>query len=81
MVMREGIVDLDFSGQTFDLSRHFGEMIPHDRQGPGPVVAGYRELVRDLRSNANRLLRKAGMHPAALDHLTAFISFEAVTSS
>jgi AraC-like DNA-binding protein len=42
-------------------------------------LRGYRELVGDLGGNATRLLRKGGIDPAALDQLTAFISFEAVT--
>ena len=37
---------------------------------------GYWELVTDLGGNPTRLLRKAGSEPAALDQLTAFISFE-----
>jgi len=39
-------------------------------------LRGYRELVGDLRGNPTRLLRRAGIDPAALDQLTAFISFE-----
>ena len=42
-------------------------------------LRGYRELVGDLGGNATRLLRRADIDPSALDHLTAFISFEAVT--
>src|SRR6516165_2743011 len=42
-------------------------------------LRGYRELVGDLGGNPSRLLRRAGVDPAALDQLTAFISFEAVT--
>ena len=42
-------------------------------------LRGYRELVRDLGGNPSRLLRRAGVDPAALDQLTTFISFEAVT--
>ena len=42
-------------------------------------LRGYRELVGDLGGNATRLLRKADIDPAALDQLTAFINFEAVT--
>jgi len=42
-------------------------------------LRGYRELVGDLGGNPTRLLRKAGIDAAALDQLTAFISFEAVT--
>jgi AraC-like DNA-binding protein len=42
-------------------------------------LRGYRELVRDLGGNPTRLLRRAGIDPAALDQLTAFVSFEAVT--
>jgi AraC-like DNA-binding protein len=41
-------------------------------------LRGYRELVRDLGGNPTRLLRKAGIDPAALDQLTAFVSFETV---
>src|SRR6201987_4591068 len=39
-------------------------------------LRGYRELVTDLGGNPTRLLRKAGIDPAALNQLTAFISFE-----
>jgi AraC-like DNA-binding protein len=39
-------------------------------------LRGYRELVNDLGGNPNRLLRKAGIEPVALDQLTAFIGFE-----
>ena len=39
-------------------------------------LRGYRELVTDLGGNPTRLLRKAGIEPAALNRLTAFISFE-----
>jgi AraC-like DNA-binding protein len=42
-------------------------------------LRGYRELVGELGGNPTRLLRKAAIDPAALDQLTAFISFEAVT--
>ena len=39
-------------------------------------LRGYRELVNDLDGNPTRLLRKAGIDPAALNQLTAFVSFE-----
>jgi AraC-like DNA-binding protein len=39
-------------------------------------LRGYPELVTDLGGNPTRLLRKAGIEPAALNQLTAFISFE-----
>jgi AraC-like DNA-binding protein len=39
-------------------------------------LRGYRELVTDLGGNPTRLLRKAGIEPAALNQLAAFISFE-----
>jgi AraC-like DNA-binding protein len=39
-------------------------------------LRGYRELVTDLGGSPSRLLRKAGIEPAAIDRLTAFISFE-----
>ncbi len=39
-------------------------------------LRGYRHLVSDLGGNPTRLLRKAGIDPAALDQLTTFISFE-----
>jgi AraC-like DNA-binding protein len=42
-------------------------------------LRGYRELVGDLGGNATRLLRRAGVDPAVLDQLSAFISFETVT--
>jgi AraC-like DNA-binding protein len=42
-------------------------------------LRGYRELVADLGGHPTRLLKKAGIDPAALDQLTAFISFEALT--
>jgi len=42
-------------------------------------LRGYQELVGDLGGNPTRLLRQAGIDPAALNRLTAFISFEAVT--
>jgi AraC-like DNA-binding protein len=42
-------------------------------------LRGYRELVRDLGGKPTRLLREAGIDPAALDRLTAFVSFEAVS--
>jgi len=40
-------------------------------------LRGYPELVRDLRGNPTRLLREAGIDPADLNRLTAFIDFEA----
>jgi AraC-like DNA-binding protein len=42
-------------------------------------LRGYQELVGDLGGNPTRLLQQAGIDPAALKGLTAFISFEAVT--
>jgi hypothetical protein len=39
---------------------------------------GYRELVRDLGGNPTRLLRLAGIDPAAPNQLTAFVSFESL---
>jgi AraC-like DNA-binding protein len=39
-------------------------------------LRGYRELVKDLGGGAARLLRKAGIEPAALNQLSAFVSFE-----
>ena len=44
-------------------------------------LRGYRELVTDLGGNPTRLLRKAGIEPAALNQLTAFISFESQIES
>jgi Arabinose-binding domain of AraC transcription regulator, N-term len=41
-------------------------------------LRGYRELVKDLGGNSTRLIRKAGIEPAALGQLTAFISFESL---
>jgi AraC-like DNA-binding protein len=41
-------------------------------------LRGYRELVRDLGGNPNRLLRMAGVDPAAPNRLAAFISFESL---
>ena len=41
-------------------------------------LRGYRELVGDLGGNPNRLLRKAGIDPSALNQLTAFIPFESL---
>jgi AraC-like DNA-binding protein len=41
-------------------------------------LRGYRELVNDLGGSPNRLLRKAGIEPAAPDHLTDFINFESL---
>ncbi len=40
------------------------------------ALRGYPELVRDLGGRPNRLLRNAGIDPAAINQLTAFISFE-----
>ena len=40
------------------------------------ALRGYPELVRDLGGRPNRLLGKAGIEPAAINQLTAFISFE-----
>jgi hypothetical protein len=40
-------------------------------------LQGYPELVRDLGGNPARLLRQAGIDPAELNQLTAFIDFEA----
>ncbi len=42
-------------------------------------LRGYQELVGDLGGNPTRLLRQAGIDPAALNRLTAFIGFEALT--
>jgi AraC-like DNA-binding protein len=42
------------------------------------AIRGYRPLVKDLGGNAARLLRHEGIDPAALDDLTAFISFESL---
>lgn len=39
-------------------------------------LRGYRELVSDLGGNPTRLLRRSGIEPAAINRLTAFISFE-----
>jgi AraC-like DNA-binding protein len=41
-------------------------------------LRGYRELVNDLGGHPNRLLRKSGIDPAALDQPTAFIGFESL---
>jgi AraC-like DNA-binding protein len=41
-------------------------------------LRGYPELVTDLGGNPSRLLRKAGIEPAAINRLTAFISFESL---
>ena len=41
-------------------------------------LRGYRELVADLGGEPAPLLHKAGIEPAALDQLTAFISFESL---
>lgn len=38
-------------------------------------LRGYRELVLDLGGEPDRLLRKAGIEPTGLNHLTAFIHF------
>jgi AraC-like DNA-binding protein len=40
------------------------------------TLRGYPELVRDLGGSPNRLLRRSGVDPAAINQLTAFISFE-----
>jgi AraC-like DNA-binding protein len=42
------------------------------------TIRGYRELVNELGGNPTRLLRKAGIDPAALNQLSAFISFESL---
>jgi hypothetical protein len=42
-------------------------------------LRGCRELVGDLGGNPTRLLRKSGIDPAALNQLSAFISFEVLT--
>jgi AraC-like DNA-binding protein len=39
-------------------------------------LRGYRELVGELGGNPARLMRQGGIDPAAIDRLTAFISFE-----
>jgi AraC-like DNA-binding protein len=41
-------------------------------------LRGYRELVNDLGGSPARLLRRAGIEPAALNQLAAFISFESL---
>jgi AraC-like DNA-binding protein len=41
-------------------------------------LRGYPELVKDLGGSPARLLRRAGIDPAALNQLTAFISFESL---
>jgi AraC-like DNA-binding protein len=41
-------------------------------------LRGYVELVTDLGGNPTRLLRKSGIEPAAINRLTAFISFESL---
>jgi len=41
-------------------------------------LRGYRELVTDLGGNPTRLLRQASIEPAALNRLTAFITFESL---
>jgi AraC-like DNA-binding protein len=41
-------------------------------------LRGYRELVSDLGGNPTRLLRRSGIEPAAINRLTAFISFESL---
>jgi AraC-like DNA-binding protein len=40
------------------------------------AIRGYRPLVKDLGGNPTRLLRNAGIDPAALDQTAAFISFD-----
>lgn len=42
------------------------------------AIQGYRGLVHDLGGQPAPLLRKAGIDPADLDRLTAFISFESM---
>jgi AraC-like DNA-binding protein len=42
------------------------------------AIQGYRGLVADLGGQPSRLLRQAGVDPADLDRLTAFISFESM---
>jgi AraC-like DNA-binding protein len=41
-------------------------------------LRGYRELVKDLGGTSGRLLRSSGIDPAALDRLTAFITFDSL---
>jgi AraC-like DNA-binding protein len=41
-------------------------------------LSGYRELVRDLGGDPVRLLRRAGIDPAALNRLSALIAFESL---
>jgi AraC-like DNA-binding protein len=41
-------------------------------------LRGYRELVKELGGNPTRLLRQAGIEPASLNELTAFITFESL---
>jgi AraC-like DNA-binding protein len=41
-------------------------------------LRGYRELVRDLGGNPNRLLTRSGVKPDALDQLTTFITFSSL---
>ena len=43
------------------------------------ALRGYRHLVADLGGDLTALLRRAGIEVAALDQLTALISFEAMT--
>jgi AraC-like DNA-binding protein len=42
------------------------------------ALHGYRELVDDMRGDHTRLLRRAGIRAAALDQMTALISFPAM---
>jgi AraC-like DNA-binding protein len=41
-------------------------------------LRGYRELATELGGNPTRLLRSAGIEPAALNQLTAFITFQSL---
>jgi hypothetical protein len=43
-----------------------------------PAIQGYQGLVGDLGGQPTRLLRQAGIDPADLDRLPAFISFESM---
>jgi AraC-like DNA-binding protein len=43
-------------------------------------LRGYRRLASDLGGDPSRLLRRAGIDPRTLDHLTAFIRFENMIS-
>jgi AraC-like DNA-binding protein len=68
----------DLWRQTFDIGRQGEELDAMTAMVRAQSVRGYRELVSDLGGNATRLLRKAGIDPAALNQLTAFISFESL---